>query len=301
MNSFLTFIDGPLSGTVVQAEYESTLVVLSYVVAAYAAYTALDFAGRVRQSAANRGRALGWLLAGACAMGTGIWGMHFIAMLAWRVPLPVSYDISTTLASLAVAVILSGFALHVVSRRRLPVWRLLGGGVLMGLGVVTMHYTGMAAINMEALIAYRPGLFAVSVLNAIVCSTVALWLVFRIGATATSLRHSGLKVAAALFMGLAIAGMHYTAMYAGVCVSPQPVGTEIAPLDPRLSGVYFRRGLTYTKLGGAENYRKAIADYEAELRLLDSATVSPAEIWPTPAGVPVSTTSPGSRVNAAEA
>jgi PAS domain S-box-containing protein len=234
MNNFLTFIDGPLSGTVVQAEYESTLVVLSYVVAAYAAYTALDFAGRVRQSAGNRGMALGWLLAGACAMGTGIWGMHFIAMLAWRVPLPVSYDISTTLASLAVAVILSGFALHAVSRRRLLVWRLLGGGVLMGLGVVTMHYTGMAAINMEALIAYRPGLFVVSVLNAIVCSTVALWLVFRIGATATSLRHSGLKVAAALFMGLAIAGMHYTAMYAGVCVSPQPVGTEIAPLDPTL-------------------------------------------------------------------
>ncbi len=234
MKNFLTFIDGPLPGTILHAEYDLGLVVLSYVVAAFAAYTALDFTARVRQSTRLRGSALGWLAGGAAAMGAGIWGMHFIGMLAWRLPLPVGYDVSMTLASLAVAIVLSGFALSLVSRAKLPTLRLLGGGIVMGLGVVTMHYTGMAAIHMDAIIVYSRGWFALSVLNAIVCSTVALWLVFRIGAAATSLRHDGLKLAAALFMGLAIAGMHYTAMYAGVCTAAQPPGEGIAPIDPRL-------------------------------------------------------------------
>ena len=234
MNNFLTFIDGPLQGTILQAEYATGLVVLSYVVAAFAAYTALDFTGRVRQSNRLRGSALGWLAGGATAMGAGIWGMHFIGMLAWRLPLPVSYDVSITLASLAVAVVLSGFALSLVSRKALPTARLLGGGIVMGLGVVTMHYTGMAAIHMEAMLAYSRGWFTLSVLNAIVCSTVALWLVFRIGTATTSLRNDAFKISAALFMGLAIAGMHYTAMYAGVCTAAQPVGSAIAPLDPGL-------------------------------------------------------------------
>ncbi|MPZ42961.1 MAG: response regulator [Betaproteobacteria bacterium] len=234
MKNFLTFMDGPLQGTILQAEYAPELVALSYVVAAFAAYTALDFTARVHQSSRLRGSALAWLAGGATAMGSGIWGMHFIGMLAWRLPLPVAYDVSITLASLAVAIVLSGFALSLVSRKALPTARLLGGGILMGLGVVTMHYTGMAAIHMEAMLAYSRGWFTLSVLNAIVCSTVALWLVFRIGAATTSLRNDALKVAAALFMGFAIAGMHYTAMYAGVCTSAQPVGDAIAPIDPGL-------------------------------------------------------------------
>ena len=120
MNKFLTFIDGPLQGSALQAVYDPYLVALSYVVAAYAAYTALDFTARVRQSAKIRGSALAWLIGGACAMGTGIWGMHFIGMLAWRLALPVTYDFPITLASLAVAIVLSGFALTLVSRKQLP-------------------------------------------------------------------------------------------------------------------------------------------------------------------------------------
>jgi NO-binding membrane sensor protein with MHYT domain len=222
VNNFLTFIDGPLQGLILQAEYNASLVVLSYVVAAYAAYTALDFTARVRQSARIRGSALGWLVGGACAMGAGIWGMHFIGMLAWRLPLPVAYDVSVTLTSLAVAVVLSGFALALVSRKQLPTARLLGGGIAMGLGVVTMHYTGMAAVRMDALIVYSRGWFSASVLNAIVCSTVALWLVFRIGAATTSLRHSGLKIAAALFMG----------SRSPACTTPQCTRAFALPCNP---------------------------------------------------------------------
>jgi signal transduction histidine kinase len=104
----------------------------------------------------------------------------------------------------------------------------------MGLGVVTMHYTGMAAVRMDAQMLYRPGLFALSVANAIVCSTVALWLVFRLG---TQSRHGGAaryRLASAFFMGIAICGMHYTAIHAGVCVSPRAVADAIVPLDPDL-------------------------------------------------------------------
>ena len=234
MTDFLTFIDGPVQGTILHARYAPGLVALSYLVAAFAAYTALDFTARVRQHATLRGGALGWLAGGAAAMGSGIWGMHFIGMLAWQLPLPVSYDLSVTLASLVVAIVLSGFALALVTQRRLPGSRLLGGGIVMGLGVVTMHYTGMAAIRLDATIAYSRGWFTVSILNAVVCCTIALWLVFRIGAATTSLRHNALKLVAALFMGLAIAGMHYTAMYAGICSAAQPVGTSIAPIAPTL-------------------------------------------------------------------
>ena len=237
VNDFLTFIDGPLQGTVLRAEYDSSLVLLSYAVAVFAAYTALDFTARVRRAGTLKGSALGWLVGGACAMGAGIWGMHFVGMLAWRLPLPVTYDVPTTFASLAVAIVLSGFALTLVSRKALPASRLLLGGIAMGLGVVTMHYTGMAAVRMDALLAYDRGWFAASVANAIVCSTVALWLVFRLGAATTSLRYNGLKIASALFMGLAIAGMHYTGMYAGICTSAQPVGDAIAPIDPGLQSL----------------------------------------------------------------
>jgi len=237
VKDFIVFLDGPIQGASLVAAYNPGLVFLSYVVASFAAYTALDFAGRVRDSDVHTSRAKSWLAGGACAMGIGIWGMHFIAMLAYRLPIPVSYDLFTTLLSLTVAILLSGFALALVTRGILPWHRLLAGGVAMGLGVVTMHYTGMAAMRMEAVMVYERGLFALSVLNAIFCSTVALWLVFHLGARSSLGPRVLYRVLAALVMGVAICGMHYTAMYAGTCVSPQPVGDAIADLDPTLQGL----------------------------------------------------------------
>jgi signal transduction histidine kinase/DNA-binding response OmpR family regulator len=237
VKDFIVFLDGPIQGAALAAAYSPELVFLSYVVASFAAYTALDFAGRVRDSDGQTLRANSWLAGGACAMGIGIWGMHFIAMLAFRLPIPVSYDLFTTFLSLTVAILLSGFAIALVTRGKLPWRRLFAGGIAMGLGVVTMHYTGMAAMRMDAVMVYERGLFAVSVLNAIVCSTIALWLVFHLGAKASLGPRVLYKVLAALVMGVAICGMHYTAMYAGICVSPQPVGNTIADLDPTLQGL----------------------------------------------------------------
>jgi signal transduction histidine kinase/CheY-like chemotaxis protein/HPt (histidine-containing phosphotransfer) domain-containing protein len=215
MDSLLHFVRGALPGSPLPATYDPGLVVLSYVVACLAAYTAIDLAGRVSEYRAEPRRAIAWLAGGAFAMGAGIWSMHFVAMLAYQLPIPVRYEAWTTLASMMAAIATSGFALFIVTRPALSWTRLVFGGVVMGAGIGTMHYTGMAALRLDALVMYYPGGWMLSIVNAIVCSTVAIWMVFRLGG-GTSLK---LKVAAALVMGVAICGMHYTGMYATVCVA----------------------------------------------------------------------------------
>src|SRR6185436_3011700 len=126
---------------------------------------------------------MAWLAGGAFAMGAGIWSMHFVAMLAFQLPIPVRYEPWTTMASMVAAIITSGFALYLVTRGTLSWQRLLLGGTVMGAGIGTMHYTGMAAMRLDALVMYYIAPWLLSVANAIVCSTVALWLVFRLGDT----------------------------------------------------------------------------------------------------------------------
>ena len=128
--------------------YNPLLVLLSLLVAVLASYTALDMAGRVVTA---QGRAaFWWLIGGASAMGVGIWSMHFVGMLAFSLPIPLGYDVSITLASLAIAIAASAFALWLVSRRELPWRRLLGGALLMCVGVAGMHYTGCLLYTSDA-------------------------------------------------------------------------------------------------------------------------------------------------------
>jgi NO-binding membrane sensor protein with MHYT domain len=135
--------------------YDSALVVLSVVVAVVASYVALDLASRIAASKGRKAEGL-WLAAGAISMGTGIWSMHFIGMLAWQMPIPMSFDIPITIASLLAAVVASAGAFHVVLRGTLRMNRLLGGGALLGIGIITMHYTGMAAMHIQPRLHYRP-------------------------------------------------------------------------------------------------------------------------------------------------
>ncbi len=227
MVSILQFVTGPLPGPVLPASYDPWLVVLSYLVASLAAYTAIDLAGRVSDYRTEPRRAAAWLAGGAFAMGAGIWSMHFVAMLAYKLPIAVRYEAWTTLASMVAAIATSGFALYIVTRGALSWRRLLVSGAVMGAGIGTMHYTGMAALRLDALVMYHLGGWLLSIVNAIVCSTVAIWLVFRLGGG----NNLKLKVAAALIMGVAICGMHYTGMYATVCVSTGQVA-EATGLDP---------------------------------------------------------------------
>src|SRR5579859_6523458 len=152
--------------------YNHWLVGLSVVVAMLVSYTALRLAARV---AASEGRgARIWLAIGSVAMGIGIWSMHFIGMLAFSLPIPLAYDVSTTLLSLAVAIGTSGFALAITSGQRLTMLRLGCSAVAMGAGIASMHYMGMAAIEVVPAIAYRPWLVALSVVIAVTASFVVL-------------------------------------------------------------------------------------------------------------------------------
>jgi diguanylate cyclase (GGDEF)-like protein len=191
--------------------YNPWLVCLSVFVAILVSYTALSLAMRV--SNANRSVAGLWLAGGAIAMGGGIWSMHFIGMLALSLPVPLAYDVPTTLTSLAIAVAISGFALWIASRPRTTLNELAASAVVMGAGICAMHYSGMSAILILPVITYEPGWLAASVLIAIVASFAALWLFLRLKQQRTT-RAKLTTAGAAIIMGLAISGMHYTGMAA---------------------------------------------------------------------------------------
>jgi PAS domain S-box-containing protein len=190
--------------------YDYRLVALSVLIAVLASYTALDLAGR---TTAARGRVrLIWLAGGATAMGVGIWSMHYIGMLAFSLPVPVLYDWPTVLLSLMAAVFAAAVALFVVSRKKMGWPRALAGSAIMGSGIATMHYTGMAAMRLPAMCSYDLRLLILSVVLAIVISLVALWLTFRFREDTKAFVWR--KAASAIVMGAAIPVMHYTGMAA---------------------------------------------------------------------------------------
>jgi NO-binding membrane sensor protein with MHYT domain len=192
---------------VVTGTYNPYLVALSALVASFASYTALDLGGHVGPARGFARRM--WLVAAAITMGGGIWSMHFVAMLAFIMPTPTSYDIGLTILSLVAAIFVTGGGFYVISRQSGWPLRLVVSSIFMGLGIAGMHYTGMAAMRGHAELSYDPLFVALSLVIAIGASTVALWLAFR----TTVL---GQKLVAAVVMGLAISGMHYTAMRAAI-------------------------------------------------------------------------------------
>ncbi|MFM0729873.1 EAL domain-containing protein [Paraburkholderia sediminicola] len=201
-----------------QSSYNFWLVAISFVVAALASYTALDLTGRIFLLASARLRHA-WRLGGAAALGVGIWSMHFVAMLAFSLPIPLGYDFATTAYSLGLAIGVSYLALVVTTHARLTPLRLLAGGVLMGFGIAGMHYTGMAAMQMDPGIHYQPGWFAGSLTIAIAASTAALWMARALSNDDD--RHVVRKrFGAALVMAVAISGMHY----AGMAAAEFPLG-----------------------------------------------------------------------------
>jgi NO-binding membrane sensor protein with MHYT domain/two-component sensor histidine kinase len=198
-----------MSGT-----YDYWLVLLSVIVSITASFVALNLASRVVASPGRRGRRY-WLAGGALSMGAGIWSMHFIGMLAFRLPIPISYDLWITLFSLLIAVVSSWFALYLASRGTLSPRTLVSGGALLGIGIVSMHYTGMAAMQMIPPIRYEPWLYGLSILIAVFASIVALWSAFRLRLE-TIWSAFWKKAGSALTMGGAISGMHYSGMAAAI-------------------------------------------------------------------------------------
>ncbi|HYT19790.1 MAG TPA: MHYT domain-containing protein [Candidatus Polarisedimenticolia bacterium] len=203
--------------------YNYALVALSVLIAMFASYAALDLAGRV--TATGGWTRSVWLLGGAGAMGTGIWSMHYIGMLAFILPIPVAYHWPTVLLSLFAAILASLVALGVVSRQKMGWFRALAGSVPMGAGIASMHYIGMAAMRLPAICQFNFFLVVLSVVFAVLISLAALWITFHFRDEKTGIGWE--KLAGAVVMGGAIPVMHYTGM-AAASFTPSGMPTDLS-------------------------------------------------------------------------
>jgi two-component system, sensor histidine kinase and response regulator len=234
-----------LSNTALMGAYDYRLVALSVLIAMLASYAALDLGGRVTATAG--GVRLLWLTGGSVIMGLGIWAMHYIGMLAWTLPVPVLYDWPRVLVSLLAAMLASGAALFVVSRHVMGRVSNGVGGLAMGIGIAGMHYIGMDAMRLPAMCRYSAGLVALSVILAIVISTVALWLTFQLrDETAAA---GWRKLASAVVMGAAIPVMHYTGMAAVAFVPMATAGNLAHSVAISTLGTVVIGSVTMTILG----------------------------------------------------
>ena len=191
--------------------------VLGYVMSCLGAFIGLRCTTRAyAYTGAARAR---WLVLAAISIGTtGVWVMHFIAMLGYTIPgMTIRYNIAITVGSMLIAVAVVLVGLLIVGFGQPTVRNLLVAGLITGVGVASMHYTGMAAMEMQATVSYTPSLFAASVVIGIVAATAALWAALRLrGVRAT--------LGASLIMGVAVSGMHYTGM-AAMQMHSAPAGT----------------------------------------------------------------------------
>lgn len=195
---------------VMETQFNLVWVTLSIVVAIFASYVALNLAHNVTQTN-GKTRAF-WLAGGSLAMGIGIWSMHFIGMLAFEMPgMAMAYDVPLMALSVLVAVVASALALFIISRPTVPLGSIMSGGVAMAAAIAGMHYIGMASMRMAATIEWNVYLIVLSVLIALVASVGALLLAIRLRNAADQLRK---MLLASTIMGVAIAGMHYTGMFA---------------------------------------------------------------------------------------
>lgn len=202
---FLT--EGMTLGNEIAGNYSTILVFLSLVTAYFGADSAISFAQKIRGESDPMFKRV-WLLLGAFMLGTGVWAMHFIGMLAFKLPLPVNYAAGLTVLSYFPVFISSLFAVYTISRNHLSNRRLIVSGTFMGMGICSMHYLGMGAMEMDAQMIYDPLIYGAS------------WII-AIGLAVTSLKinfvthhQPKLRFYSAAIMGLAISGMHYTGMFA---------------------------------------------------------------------------------------
>ncbi|MDF2721020.1 MAG: diguanylate cyclase/phosphodiesterase with sensor [Paenibacillus sp.] len=204
------------------------LVLVSFLIALMACYCAIDFARRVTLSKGWEQKI--WLLGGSVALGIGIWAFHFVAMLAYRLPFQVEYDLRIVWLSILVAIAGSLCALAVAGLTVMRWHQMIGGGLLMGLAISGMHVIGMAAMKGVSL-EYDPFWFAVSIAIAAAASIIALLLAFHFRDESPA-SHSGLrKLISSSAMALTIAAMHYTGMVAVRILPLTPIDEAYMSLD----------------------------------------------------------------------
>ncbi|HTD03549.1 bifunctional diguanylate cyclase/phosphodiesterase [Undibacterium sp.] len=225
-------VAAPENNLLYAGSYDPVLVSLSIIVAIFASYAALLVSQHVT-AAATRMLKYSWLTVGGLCLGLGIWAMHFVGMLSFNLPCSSSYDYSITLLSTIPGILASMLALSIISRRQLSSMRLATGGLLLGAGIGAMHYSGMAAMRLDGLIRYDLKLFLLSIVVAVVLATLALWMKFRLSSLRSSWRARA-PVIGAIVMGLAVAGMHYTAMAAAYFIRDG----DTAIVDSQISSTF---------------------------------------------------------------
>lgn len=214
----------PDSSLLYQGTYDPLLVALSVAVAVFAAAAALGVARQVAASQGLWARRL-WIGVGGLCLGAGTWAMHFVGMLALSLPCGTGYDPWLTLASMGPATLAGTLAMTTLSRSRVGRGELVSGGLLLGSGIGAMHYTGMAALRLDGLVRYDAGLFVLSLLVAVGLAILALWLKMRLQPVDAPPRTAA-ATAAAVGLGLAVTGMHYTAMAAAYFIRDGEAATE---------------------------------------------------------------------------
>ncbi len=218
------------ANTALPGSYDYGEVARSVFIAIAASYAALDLTGRVTCA---RGRIrLAWLSGGAVAMGLGIWAMHFKGMLAFHLPVPVEFHWPTVLASLLVAIFASAFGLYVASRQKMGWREALTGSVIMGAGIVGLHYIAMAAMRLPAITRYSPLLVTASILLAALFCLIALLMAFDL--REESRWSVPRRLGSAIVMGAAVSAMHYTGMAAASFIPASPPDLSYAVSISRL-------------------------------------------------------------------
>ncbi|MEW4372870.1 bifunctional diguanylate cyclase/phosphodiesterase [Paenibacillus kandeliae] len=189
--------------------YNSWIIGLSVLISIVASYIALNLASKVSQTH-GRSKVI-WLCLSSFVMGSGIWSMHFVGMLAFHFDMPVNYDIVLTMLSAMASIVASFVAFTVKLNPAQKVWKPMLAGIIMGCGIVAMHYTGMQAMRMDAMISYTPSYVVLSVFIALLASYGALFLFHKFRDKPD---YSHWKLISAIIMGFAISGMHYSGMAA---------------------------------------------------------------------------------------
>lgn len=192
-----------------ETSYNLYLVALSFFIASYASYAMLSVSERL----INEDSKIKWLTAGSITLSSGIWSMHFIGMLAYDMKMPMTYDLGLTVLSGLIALAASALAMYLLGWKKLTFKRIAIGGLVIGLGVASMHYLGMEAMIMAASVRYEPFLFTLSLVVAVTAAIAALWIAHQL-ASQKHKHHNFYMLGASIVMGIAIAGMHYIGMAA---------------------------------------------------------------------------------------
>jgi NO-binding membrane sensor protein with MHYT domain len=272
--------------------------VLAYALSVLGALLGLTCAARAR-STTHRGRRAWFLLLAAWAIGgTGIWVMHFMAMLGFGLEgSEIRYDVPITVVSAVIAITVVAVGLFTAGFGRPNAFKIILGGTFAGLGVASMHYTGMAAMRIDGTVQYDPTLVAASIAIAVVAATVALWL-------AVTVRRLPAVIGSAMVMGVAVCGMHYTGMFAmevhlHTSDAPLTGATAFALILPiTLLVIFVVIGLIYALLAAPSDEDQAGAAF-IDARIAGRGPGNGATLPPSqPGGTPLSPPAPNGQSTA---